>query len=74
MPKTPKVVSIEKETKKAKLIAHDPEGQRIIIGMGSQRIALDFKTRMTRLPPATGDAAAEVIPMTKRPKGSAARE
>jgi hypothetical protein len=68
MPKTPKVVSIEKETSKAKLIAHDPEGHRIIIGIGSQRMALDFHSRITRLPPETGDQPAEVVPVTRAPK------
>jgi hypothetical protein len=72
MPKKPKVVSIQKETVKAKLIAHDPEGHRIIIGIGSQRIAMDFHTRFTRLPPETGNQPAEVLPMTKTPKGSTA--
>ena len=72
MPKKPKVVSIQKETTKAKLIAHDPEGHRIIIGIGSQRIAMDFHTRFTRLPPETGNQPAEVLPMTKTPKGSTA--
>jgi hypothetical protein len=72
MSKTPKVVSIQKETKKAKLIAHDPEGHRIIIGIGSQRMALDFHTCITRLPPETGDQPAEVLPITETPKGSTA--
>ena len=40
----PKVVSIQKETNKPKLIAKDSEGHRIIIGIGSQRMALDFHT------------------------------
>ena len=71
MPKTPKVVSIQKETNKAKFIAHDPEGHRIIIGIGSQRMAMDFHTRFTRLPPETGDQPAEVVPMTSaKKKGS----
>jgi hypothetical protein len=64
MPKTPKVVSIQKETSNAKFIAHDPEGHRIIIGIGRQRMAMDFHTRFTRLPPETGDQPAEVVPMT----------
>jgi hypothetical protein len=72
MSKTPKVVSIQKETSKAKLIAHDPEGHRIIIGIGSQRMAMDFHTSFTRLPPETGDQPAEVVPMTETPKGSTA--
>ena len=72
MPKTPKVVCIQKETNKAKLIAKDPEGQRIIIGIGSQRVALDFHTRITHLPPETGDQPAEILPITKQPRGSTA--
>jgi hypothetical protein len=57
-------VSIKKELNKAKLIAKDPEGQRIIIGIGSQRIAFDFYHRITHLPPETGDQPADVLPMT----------
>jgi len=72
MSKRPKVVSIQKETKKAKLIAHDPEGHRIIIGIGRQRLALDFQTRITRLPPETGDQPAEILPISEVPKGSTA--
>jgi hypothetical protein len=72
MSKTPKVVSIQKETNKAKLIAKDSEGQRIIIGIGSQRMALDFHTRITHLPPETGDHPAEILSMTKPPRGSTA--
>jgi hypothetical protein len=72
MPKTPKVVSIEKDKNKAKLIAHDPEGHRIIIGIGSQRMAMDFHTSFTRLPPETGDQPAEIVPMPKTPKGTTA--
>ena len=68
MPKTPKVVSIQKDGNKAKLIARDPEGHRIIIGMGRQRIAYDFYSRITHLPPDTGDQPADIIPMTKTPK------
>jgi hypothetical protein len=68
MPKPPKVVSIQKETNKAKLIAKDEKVQRVIIGIGSQRIAYDFHTRITHLPPETGDQPAEVLPMTKASK------
>jgi hypothetical protein len=65
MPKTPKVVSIQEETNKAKLIARDSEGRRIIIGIGNQRMALDFHTRITHLPPETGDQPAAILPMSK---------
>ena len=75
MAKPPKVVSIQKETtKSAKLIAHDPEGHRIIIGIGSQRMALDFQTRITHLPPETGDQPAEIALVTNTPKGSTVYE
>ena len=61
----PKVVSIQKETKKAKLIARDTQVQRVIIGIGNQRIAYDFHTRITHLPPETGDQPAAILPMRK---------
>ena len=63
MSKSTKVVPIENRTKRAKMIAHDPEGHRIIIGIGSQRMALDFQTRITRLPSDTGDRPGEVLPI-----------
>jgi hypothetical protein len=74
MSKTTKVVPIQKQTNKAKMIAHDQEGHRIIIGIGSQRMALDFQTRITRLPSNTGDQPAAVVPMMKTRKRRAAEE
>lgn len=68
MPKAPKVVSILKETKKAKLIARDTQVQRVIIGIGNQRIAYDFSTRITHLPPETGDQPAAILRMKKASK------
>jgi hypothetical protein len=65
MPKAPKVVSIQKETNQAKMIAKDDEVQRVIIGIGRQRMAIDFSHRITHLPDETGDRPAEVLPMTK---------
>jgi len=53
---------------KPKFIGHDPEAHRIIISVGTQRIAFDFKTQITRLDPATGDAPAPVVRFGK-PKG-----
>ena len=42
--------------------------------IGSQRIAFNFFSRITRLPPHTGDQPEPVLPMQKRPKnGSSAR-
>ena len=67
MSKTPRVVSIQKETNKAKLIARDTRVQRVIIGIGNQRLAYDFHTRITHLPPETGDQPAAILPM-KLPK------
>jgi hypothetical protein len=61
----PKIVSIQKETKKAKLIARDTQVQRVIIGIGRQRLAYDFHTRITHLPPETGDQPAAILPMKK---------
>ena len=43
-----------------RMIAHDTETQRIIIGIGGQRLAFDFTTRVTKLKPGTGDAPAAV--------------
>jgi hypothetical protein len=68
MPKTPKVLSIEKETSRMRLIAKDEKVQRVIIGIGEQRIAYDFHTRITHLSPETGDQPAEILPMRKTPK------
>ena len=49
MPRTPKVVPIQEP--KYKLIARDPEARRLILGIGSERIAVDFFSRITKLPP-----------------------
>jgi hypothetical protein len=61
MSKTPKVVPLAE--KKASLIARDTNAQRIILGMGSERLAIDLFSRITRLPPHTGDQPAAVLPM-----------
>src|SRR5580658_7656034 len=42
------------------VIAHDTETQRVIIGIGGQRLAFDFTTRVTELKPGTGDAPGPV--------------
>jgi hypothetical protein len=70
MPKTPKVVPIQEP--KYRLIARDPEARRLILGIGSERIAVDFFSRITKLPPATGDQPAELLPM-KENKGNRKR-
>jgi len=72
MAKQPKVIPLVRPQagaeQKPKLIASDEQGQRIVIGIGRQRIAFDFFSRITRLPPHTGDQPAPVLPMHKRPK------
>jgi len=70
MPKPPKVVPIKEP--KYKLIARDPEARRLILGIGSERIAVDLFSRITKLPPATGDQPAELLPMKKN-KGNRKR-
>ena len=50
------------------MIARDTEVQRVIIGIGGQRIAYDFHTRITHLPPETGDQMAAILPMKKASK------
>lgn len=46
-----------------KLIAQDEVTHRLIVAIGSQRVALDFFTRITHLPPHTGDRPATLQPM-----------
>ena len=67
MPKPPKVVPITAD--EHWLIAMDQKAHRLIVRIGSQRFAFDFFTRITKLPPHTGDHPAAVLPMKKR-KGS----
>jgi len=43
--------------------AEDEQTRRIIIGIGQRRIAFDFTTRITHLPPNTGDQPAAVLPL-----------
>jgi hypothetical protein len=62
----PKVVPVTEE--KRQVIAHDQKSQRIIIGIGQQRIAFDLFTRVTRLPPHTGDQPAPVLPIKEKRK------
>ena len=63
MPKPPKVVAVQE--KKYRLIAKDTKAKRIILGIGSERIAIDFISRISKLPPETGDQPAAVLPMKK---------
>jgi hypothetical protein len=66
MKKTPKVVLFP--SPENRIIASDEQSRRVIVAIGRQRIALDFSTRITRLPPATGDHPASVLPMKKTRK------
>ena len=70
MPKRPKVVPIENE--KWRLVAEDEKTKRFILGVGKHRIAFDFTSRVTRLPDATGDQPARVLPM-KNQKGESSK-
>jgi hypothetical protein len=60
----PKVVPLTEQ--KRQVIAADQKSQRVIIRIGQQRIAFDLHTRVTRLPPHTGDQPAPVLPMRKK--------
>jgi hypothetical protein len=53
-----------------KVIASNELANRIIIGIGSQRLAYDFTTRITELPPTTGDQPAPVVQLKKRKRMS----
>jgi len=65
MAKPRKVVPIAEAT--SKLIAQDEKTQRIILGIGSERIAIDRLVRITKLPPHTGDEPATLLPIKKKP-------
>lgn len=71
MPKH-KVVSIEQSPSgpdRPALLAQDEtqtgrvHKRRFILGIGTQRIAFDFTSRVTELKPGTGDAPAPVVPL-----------
>ena len=70
MPRPPKVVPITRVVPvtehKPKLIAQDEQTKRFIIAIGQQRIAFDHTTRITHLPPNTGDQPAPVRPLQAR--------
>lgn len=63
---TPKVVPIQES--KSSIIARDPKAQRVILGIGSERIAIDFTSHITKLPPHTGDEPAPVLAMKENNK------
>jgi hypothetical protein len=62
----PKVVPLMEE--KHQVIATDQKSRRILKGIGQERIAFDLFTRVTRLPPHTGDQPAPVVTMKKKRK------
>jgi hypothetical protein len=62
----PKVVPLTEE--KHQVIATDQKSQRILIGIGEERIAFDLFTRFTRLSPHTGDQPAPVVAIKKKRK------
>jgi len=66
MKKSSKVIPFQ--SPKARVITSDDQSRRVIVGIGRQRIALDFSTRITELQPATGDQPASVLPLRKVPK------
>ena len=68
---TYKVVPIQES--KSRIIARDPKAQRVILGIGSERIAIDFTSRITRLPPHTGDEPAPVLGIEPNKKKAKAR-
>ena|SRR5258706_15019553 len=63
MPKPPKVVPITAD--EHRLIAMDEKSHRLIVGIGSQRFAIDYFTRISTLPSNTGDQPATVLPIKK---------
>ena len=70
MPKRKKVVPIDRldpqSPAKPRIIARDAQTQRVIIGIGSQRIAFDVTTRVIKLEP--GDRGT-ILPFPPRGKG-----
>jgi len=65
--KPAKVISIDrtalKSTSDLRVIASDPDTNRMIITIGRERYAYDMTTRITRLPSTTGDQPAPVVPL-----------
>jgi hypothetical protein len=70
MPRPPKVVPMTKVVSitqpTPKLIAEDEKTNRVIIAIGRQRLAFDMTTRITHLPPNTGDHPAAVLLLQAR--------
>jgi hypothetical protein len=55
----PKVVPIQE--KKYQLIAKDTKAKPIILGIGGERIAIDWFSRISKLPPETCDQPSAVL-------------
>jgi hypothetical protein len=51
-----------------RVIASDEKSKRFILSVGSDSVARDFTTRVTKLPPHTGDKPAEVLAFQKKSK------
>jgi len=69
MPKPPEPEEITTVTEeKHRVIVSDEKSRRIIFAIGKQHIAFDIFSRVTQLPPGTGDQPAPVLPMEKRGK------
>jgi hypothetical protein len=64
MKKTSKVILFPPPENR--IIATDEVSRRVIVGIGRRRIAFDFFTRVTELPPATGDRPAPIVPIKKK--------
>jgi hypothetical protein len=67
MAKPTKVVPIR--ATKPGVVALDEKVHRVILTIGRQRIAFDFSTRITELPPETDDREASVLPFRKKQDG-----
>jgi hypothetical protein len=73
-----KVIAIDRALKPSadlRVIASDAETNRMIIAIGRERFAYDVTTRITQLPPMTGDQPAPVVPLKslrvkKPPRGT----
>jgi len=63
MPKTQRVVPIN--VAEHRFITTDQKTHRLIVGIGSQRFAIDYFTRITTLQPHTCDQSATVLPINR---------
>ena len=63
MRKSSKVTPISPD--KYRVIVSDEISCRVIFGIGEHRVAFDFFTRITELPPHSGDRRADILPIKK---------